>query len=546
MNDKRKVVVVGLDAADGTLIRKWIAQGHLPELAGLMEHGAQGPLRSYTGYSAELSWTTFLTGCSPSQTGYWSPILFDPDTYLAKNRGAYSFREIPPFFALGEDFKVTAFDLPQLRTHEDVNGPQVLAWGAHSPQTPTVSTPPELIDALTEQFGEHPGLHKDNSEVWEHSRLIETLELLRIGIQRRTEICKHLLETHEWDLFLTAYGETHSGGHIFWHLSQPDHPLHEVIDQWPEDPLLQVYKHCDVAIGELRRTVPNAHFIVFSGTGMQANGTDALSMFFLPELLHRYSFDGQSAIAESSGSIPAPEDTLSTQKSWSTELWSRKTDWNPLRRLARKYPGLSRRYFPIEQVFGSGYGPNPPWDYDEDLNFIPATWYANLWPKMTAFALPSFSDGYVRLNLVGREKCGIVNPDDYETELDAIERVLADSRCARTGLPILRETKRFSRDRDANQGDADLVAIWSDVVPDGIEHPKYGRIGFIPHRRSGSHNLNGFFVLNGPGITQSTLQESHFVNLPPTILRLMGATPPARLDGKPINLEPHGHQISVP
>jgi predicted AlkP superfamily phosphohydrolase/phosphomutase len=48
-------------------------------------------------------------------------------------------------------------------------------------------------------------------------------------------------------------------------------------------------------------------------------------------------------------------------------------------------------------------------------------WYQPAWPRMEAFALPSFSEGYVRLNVRGRERDGIVDPADFGRTADEVE-----------------------------------------------------------------------------------------------------------------------------
>ena len=51
-----KVVVIGLDAATWTVIRPWMAEGKMPNLAKLMKAGVSGTLESYSpaDYSAGL------------------------------------------------------------------------------------------------------------------------------------------------------------------------------------------------------------------------------------------------------------------------------------------------------------------------------------------------------------------------------------------------------------------------------------------------------------------------------------------------------------
>ncbi|MEM1293377.1 MAG: nucleotide pyrophosphatase, partial [Cyanobacteria bacterium P01_H01_bin.162] len=77
----RPLMAIGLDAADPHLIEEWMAAGYLPRLQELQERGTYQRLRTFEYYRAETPWTTFLTGCAPQQTGYWSPLKFHPADY---------------------------------------------------------------------------------------------------------------------------------------------------------------------------------------------------------------------------------------------------------------------------------------------------------------------------------------------------------------------------------------------------------------------------------------------------------------------------------
>jgi predicted AlkP superfamily phosphohydrolase/phosphomutase len=64
---KRPVLAIGLDAAEPSLVERWMGEGHLPALARLRALGAYGRLQNFQTFVAETPWTTFLTGCRPEQ-----------------------------------------------------------------------------------------------------------------------------------------------------------------------------------------------------------------------------------------------------------------------------------------------------------------------------------------------------------------------------------------------------------------------------------------------------------------------------------------------
>lgn len=536
------VIAIGLDAADPTLIEAWISQGHLKTLSRLRDRGAYTRLKTFSHYRAETPWTTFLTGCSPQQTGYWSPVKYDERTYGVTDGGAYDFSDYSPFYALGPDYRVAVFDMPQSTLSEQANGPQVLAWGAHSALTPSHSLPASLFQEIINTHGEHPVFNKDHADTRNLAALTQLKEHLVTGINRRAAICKDLLAQEPWDLFLTVFGETHSAGHFFWHLSQPEHPLYALLGQQAPDLMLETFIKVDQAIADILTQAPeNATVLVFAAHGMGANVMDLPSMFFLPELLYRFNF-GQPGIAPGRlGGRLQPPKTRYKKRGWLGETWSLKYDPNPVRRFLRQ-EAPSKLFKLMEPFFGPApavdlQSPEQLYHEGDQLYFQPARWYKPFWPQMQAFGLPSYSEGYVRINLRGRESEGIVDASEYNALCDQITQLLYNLKDGRTGKPMVEavtRTRQHPDDLDPKLPDADLVVLWQeDHATDVVDSPELGRIGPVPYLRTGSHRSQGFFLAQGPGITPgSPLSEGHALDLAPTILKLMGAPVPHYFEGK--------------
>lgn len=540
---KNSVIAIGLDAADPVLLETLMAQGHLKNLQSLRQQGAYGRLTNVEYYKAETPWTTFLTGCLPQKTGYWSPFKFHEGTYEVENIEAYSFSEYHPFYALGDDYRVAVFDMPQATLANNVNGLQVLAWGAHSPQTPSHSLPAELLVEINDQYGKHPALHKDHGDWWDRNYLNRLQDALPEGIEQRVKICQDILRQEKWDLFLTIFGETHSAGHDFWHLTQVDHPLYSHQHQAGSNPMLEVLEATDRAIGEVIASVPeDAYIVVFSAHGSGNNVTDVASMFLLPEFLYRFSFPGQVAIAPGKpGTSPPPLVLNPRRKTWTGEIWQRKYDSNPIKRLLHNY--LPSKFHPyLDLVFGTSQedlsSPNQLRQQGHPIFWQPSMWYSSLWPKMKAFALPSFSEGYIRINLKGREPKGIVEPEEYDALCEELTQQLYQLVNPRNGESVVKKvvrTRQSPTDSDPKLPDADLVVVWQETPTDVVDHPTCGRIGPVPYRRTGSHRERGFITVKGPQIEPgSNLPQGHGVDLAPTLLGLMGAPIPEYMDGKPL------------
>lgn len=548
---KNTVIAIGLDAAEPTLVEAWMEQGLLKNLAALKQNGAYGRLNNFPSYRAETPWTTFLTGCSPHTTGYWGPVKLREGDYKVDSVRAYDYKDYAPFYALGQDYKVAIFDMPQAPLSPDVHGLQVLGWGAHSPQTPSHSLPKNALQELIAKHGRHAAFGHDHANIY-HERDIKRLkEQLQQGIRTRSAVVQDLLKTDDWNFLLTMFGETHSGGHCLWHLNDPNHPAFRQQGPASTNYLLDVYQEVDKAIGEIVATAPeNSSIVVFSAHGMQANNLDLTSTFFLAELMYRWSLPGKVGFSTLPVNEPSsPPSSWRLQQRAYRDLWSQRHDSNPATRWLRSvtptkihriYASLLERLGLHRQ--GDFVSPYQLQNEGGAFDWQPASWYAPAWHKMKAFALPSFSEGYVRINLQGREPNGVVSPEDYDSVCNEVIAQVKALRSATTGQSIVREvirTRTMETLTASGLPDADLIIMWNESeLSNCVEHDAYGRMGPVPYQRSGSHTSRGFlFVQDGKVAPGSDLPEGHALDLAPTLLSLMGAPQAEHLEGNSLVLQ---------
>lgn len=548
MSKKKTVVAIGLDAADPSAVEQWISEGKLKNLRKLRDRGVFADLDNFEYPSAEGPWTTFLTGCSPQKTGFWQYYDFLEKSYGIHSFGAYDFKEFPPFYAVGDSHKVAIFDMPQTRFSDKVNGIDIHAWGSHAPMHESASQPAELYQDITEKHGPHPLLHDDYLEALRSPDQLERFkDLLQVGIERRTAICKDLLKQEDWDLFLTIFSETHSAGHGFWHFKYPDHPLYDHIkNRVAGDPLYEVFQKVDEAVGEIIDNCPeDADIVVFSVHSMGSNSMDLPSIVFLPEFLYRYSFPGQAALTNNTSKSPLKSPFLRS-KDWVLDIWRTVNDPNPIRRfLRRRCPYRLIKH--VDSLLGVPSNPNlvPPYELRrmddageiDAVPYQPASWFTFLWPDMKAFALPSFSEGYIRINLKGREAKGKVDASEYDSVCEELTGKLMKLTDPRSGAKLVKEVVRTRQDpytQDQKLPNADLIVVWNkECSTDVVDSAEYGRIGPFHHYRGGSHRPNGFMLAAGPNIPkESDKLEGHVMDMAPTILNLMDAEVPEYLEGE--------------
>ena len=71
------------------------------------------------------------------------------------------------------------------------------------------------------------------------------------------------------------------------------------------------------------------------------------------------------------------------------------------------------------------------------LSWNSANWYKPLWPIMRAFALPSVGDGYIRLNVQGRESQGRIAADQFHATPAGAQRAAAANSERKNGASLV-------------------------------------------------------------------------------------------------------------
>lgn len=541
-----RFIAIGLDSTDLELLERFIGQGHLPNLARLREQSTLTRLATRTDYqdgsspfsATEGNWAMFQTGVYPKTSGFWDTITYCPKTYRTTNdftNGGYDFEEFPPFYALGDQARVATFDLTVSAVVPNLEGKQLVGWGGHFPYVVRGSNPPELMNEVNRRFGKNKMLYRDHGVFWS-KRYRKWLEDTAIQATRQREkICIDLMSDSSLDLIVGVFSETHSALHDLWAQSDKSHPVH--VDDGQPDPLLNVFQAVDDAIGAIVENLrTDDHLMLFSVHGMQANSTDLPCLFFLPELMYRFNFPGKYGFAwgQVGQEVPPPVQS-GLHWYWFGEIWRMKhCSWRWLEPLSRRLPAWCRWTKPWGDFkfpfFTSITGATNGW--------MPATWYRPSRPKSRSFALPSFADGHVRINLAGRESSGTIPPDQYEDECERVIQFLNRLVNPRNGEPIVKNVFRTRKDPmelDHRLPDADLIVVWTDTPFDVVDSPDAGRIGPVPFFRTGGHRAGGFAMLHGPRFEAGETLDTHeLVDLAPTILETMELRIPDHLDGRPI------------
>jgi predicted AlkP superfamily phosphohydrolase/phosphomutase len=504
-----RVVVIGFDMGDATLIRDWAAQGHLPNFASLIADGTWLDLRTTADILHTSTWPSFATGNKPGKHGVYYPYqpspgyqeaqLIQPDQYGS-----------PTFWARADrdGAKTIVYDVPETFPEPQFGGKAVFELGTWAWYGTRKSSPPELLDEIKRKFGPHPlkmeakrlGLQFPNPRVLER-RLIKSIE-------HKAESFLWLLGEGDWDLAVTVFGETHPAGHYLWPKSvgaNPDTSSAEF------EVIRRVYRAIDTAVGRIAESVPEkTTLLLVSGDGVMTNNC---GWHLLPDVLTELGY-----------SAPPSQDE-SGEKSGGLSLGSIK-DMMPKK---------------VRRLIADSL---PWWLRDKIGASINAAQID--WSRSKAFALPTDLEGCIRINLKGREPQGVVEPgEEYER---LCQNIAADVRKLvnpETGMPVVNDVWIVHEHFEGPMADhlPDITITWHNDAPISALHSDtMGTVtGESPDPRTGTHSTRGFSLAFGDSVPAGTAASGHLTDLGPTVLALLGLDSTG-MDGAPLNLKDGQHR----
>jgi hypothetical protein len=463
-------------------------------------------------------------------------VEFDPTTYAAWQEGA----RFTPWWA-GLDRRVVVFDTPYVDLRRASNTRGIVGWGAHDPGIATGACPPGLLLEFQRRFGPYPASRWTYGVPWSSAVNTRVMgEALAGALDVRARAARWLATERlsHWDFFAVVAGEAHGAVEGLWHGLDASHPLHEHPSGAPAGrALTEIHRALDRLVGEIVTAAPDAAIVAFNMGGMGTNSSDLPSMVLLPELLYRSAF-GHPLLTLPSAWVEAPRriPMLDEGQDWSdvSRSWlptpsdpEELTFLETLRSRARRLPE------PIKGVLRAGRRAIGRWrsrgtrTARQGLYWQPAMRYQRHWSRMPAFALPSFYDGRIRINLQGRERHGLIAVSRYEETCRELETLLRECRDPRTGEPVVHSIERaWTQDPLGLTGsEADLLVVWKGVVA-AFEHPRLGMIGPVPFRRTGGHTgPHGMAYVAAPGVDPGDRGIRSAFDVVPTIARLLEVQP---------------------
>lgn len=504
----KKLLVIGLDAADPELIEKWTDDGSLPNLKRMRAGGAYGRLATPVYWLAGSPWFTFYTGQNPGRHGAYNFLGWRPDK-MTMERVGEDWLPLEPFWRRWDSTgpRGLVLDVPLVYAPTPFNGVELANWGTHDGLGQSAAFPPELMDWVKRNAA--TSIRKDEQfGSMTKKDFFEVRDEMISNARQMSALAIALTRKETWDMALVGFGALHRGGHKLWNLANVSEEIGAAEKPDMLDALRQVYKACDQAVGELVAAVgEDVDVLIFSLHGMRDNACRA---DILPEMLRRVLKD------ENPDHLPAPKPGLLKQM----------RELIPINLRQRVKTLLPTKLQDKLTTF---------WRMS-DLN----------WQETPAFSMFSDLQGLIGINLKGREAQGIVEPGaEYELLCDKIIRGLKTFVAIETGEPVVREIVRSNQVfNGAKVGMLpDLLVNWSHSPANGhraVVSPQYGTVawptpGRNPEGRSGNHRAEGLLIACGKEVKAGNIiGNAHIMDLAPTILSLLGQSIPVEMEGCPI------------
>ena len=514
-----KVVVIGLDAATWTLIRPWMAEGKMPNLAKLMKAGVSGTLESILPPITPPAWTSFMTGKNPGKHGIFNFVETEHGGYAMNYANATS-RRSPTVWKLLNDagYSVGTMNIPFTYPPEPLNGFQISGMDTPSETSPFIH-PPELREELVKHLG---GIQLDLrwlGAMTTDERRNKVLAEMEQMDNQWTKAALYLLENHPQDVMMFVFMSIDTVQHYFWQHMDKDHFLHD-LKLAPKfgDAVRKVYERLDIATGQIiDRLPPETTLFVVSdhGGGPVVDRTIFLNRYLAQLGLLHYDDKRTSGIRKLGKKLlhiifSVLRSTLSSrQKS----------------RLALLFPKIRQKSEMAYSSFTSIDWSRTKAYCSEVLASPPSIW----------------------INLKGIKPQGIVDPVEYDALVEFIVEKLAELKDPRTSKPVINRVYRRNEvfhGPFAHEG-ADLVLDWwsedslFSTEPSFPEDTGKPALVIREHRPSetsewgGTHRLNGILIARGSDFRSGAeMANARLIDIAPTVLHLLGVPVPEDMDGK--------------
>jgi len=471
---RRKVFVVGLDGATFDIILPLVEKGELPNFEKMMREGAWGELESTVPPFSGPAWTSFQTGKTPANHGIFDFVNKKPHSYKTYYVNSTHIKSPRLWDILGEyGLKVGVMNVMVTYPPSSVNG--FLLTGGLTPPGSTFSYPSNLGKEIIKKFGRYPLLPVGGINVGRENER-EYVRILFENEDKRIEIAKYLMITHEWDFFMVMLEGTDPLQDELWKHIDKNHPRHNPgAEEYIKQAIPNFYRKIDRFLGECMEMLDDRTTICV----MSDHGFGPLNRYILVNNFLR-----------DTGMLHLKGNFITELKQF---VLNSGVGLDKMYNLARK-AGLTK----VLSAFRGG-------SKEKMLNQLTLSTGDIDWSRTKAFAVET--GGHIYLNVKGREPEGIVRPRrEYRKIRDQIVETLYSLTGPGNGRKAIE--KVFTKEKLYN-----ATNKFYDQAPDISFLPAKGYSTlhreqfvsssiFINSPNCGTHRINGVCLFYGPDVQE--------------------------------------------
>lgn len=502
------IAILQFDGASRLHLDSMLAAGELPALVNLRSRGTWLHLDTPAVYFEGAAAYSLSTGLDLGKHGLYYPWLWS-----ANEQRVRFFDNLAAPEAVWERIgrsqrRSLVIDPYEMRAPKTINGLFLAGWQFKNRVVlRTRSIPNSMQRVLERELGRPPV----GEEIYGRPD-VASLRHLRNSLvaapRRGADVLERLLKREAFDLIWISLSAAHLGGHRFYDVAQFSEELSVAQHAEFSTALRDIYRAVDEALGRIVAALPNeTDVVIMSPTGMGPNNSRS---HLLPSMLHAVLNDDRHL-----------SNRKQSESGWS--LWQ----------VRAAVPTRLRAW--VAQMIPDRLA----------LELAARLELRGVrWDRTKAFMMPNDDAGYVRVNLRGRERNGIVEPFDLEPLLDRIIKGLSTYR-NHDGSPTIRKIWRVSELGFAGPYHVDLpdlVVQWNEQVVSplmGVRSVEFGEV-MSPGwgtGRTGCHNGESWaLVVPGRSKLRIPASRPHVVDIVATVCAVLGVDREG-LCGEPL-LEP--------
>ena len=488
----QRVLIVGLDGATFDVLGPMMRAGRMPHLQRFIEGGTSGVLRSTTPPITPAAWTTCLTGKGPGLHGIIDFERYDVRTNALRFNSTQCLSSVRTIWQILGDkgFAVGSVNVPMTYPPTPVNGFMISGF-----ETPSINTnfayPAQLKQEVLERFPGYSFKTRWRRKTFGGDELfVRNLDYIKRSFHQGAELTRFCGDKYGWDVLMVVLKLVDNLQHKTWRYlderTRGRNPHRAELTAACFDEL-------DVAIGNLLDYAGehNAHVVMVSD-----HGHGSLEGRIQPNLmLQRWGYLA----------LKGRGTRIGTRLQHQLDRWTKRR----------------------KGKFAAG-------------SFSLARDLAVDFSRTRAAVMHAGMNGFLYINLKGRQETGIVDPADYEPLRDELrDRLLAetcrtpDGRSIKLFPEVHKPEELYGCGREGREWLPDLLLVPAEALAVVRKIRGFSPVSWLPARRmEGTHRVNGIFAAGGPGVVAGKTIDSDIVNVTPTVLAMMGLNVPDDMEGR--------------